>query len=59
MTRLAPVALAALVSSCLVGNTRAIAQGADTLEWLDDYDEALALAKRTGRPLFVEFRCSP
>ena len=31
----------------------------DTLEWLDDYQQALALAKATGRPLLVEFRCSP
>ena len=31
----------------------------DTLEWLDNYQEALALAKETGRPLLVEFRCSP
>lgn len=33
--------------------------GDDTLEWLDDYRQALALAKETGRPLLVEFRCSP
>ena len=31
----------------------------DTLEWLDNYQQALALAKETGRPLLVEFRCSP
>lgn len=31
----------------------------DTLEWLDDYQQALALAKATGRPLLVEFRCAP
>ena len=31
----------------------------DTLEWLGNYQEALALAKATGRPLLVEFRCSP
>ena len=31
----------------------------DTLAWLDDYQQALALAKATGRPLLVEFRCSP
>ena len=34
-------------------------QGSDSLEWLRDYDEALALAKQTGRPLLVEFRCAP
>ena len=31
----------------------------DTLGWLDNYEQALALAKETGRPLLVEFRCSP
>ena len=31
----------------------------DTLEWLDDYGHALALAKRSERPLLVEFRCAP
>ncbi len=31
----------------------------DTLEWLSNYEQALALAKETGRPLLVEFRCSP
>lgn len=31
----------------------------DTLEWLDDYQAALARAQETGRPLLVEFRCAP
>ena len=31
----------------------------DTLEWLDDYGEAIALARETGKPLLVEFRCAP
>ena len=31
----------------------------DTLVWLDDYQQALALAQETGRPLLVEFRCAP
>ena len=31
----------------------------DTLEWLSNYRQALELAKATGRPLLVEFRCSP
>ena len=34
-------------------------QDSDSLEWLSDYGEALALAKQTGRPLLVEFRCAP
>ena len=31
----------------------------DTLEWLDDYQAALAQAQETGRPLLLEFRCAP
>ena len=31
----------------------------DTLEWLDDYQAALAQAQVTGRPLLLEFRCAP
>ena len=29
------------------------------VEWLDDYDAALAEARRTGKPIFLEFRCAP
>ncbi len=29
------------------------------VEWLDDYPEALAESKRTGKPIFLEFRCAP
>ncbi len=34
-------------------------QDSETLAWLSDYGEALALSKQTGRPLLVEFRCAP
>ena len=38
----------------------ALAQSADgMIEWLDDYAAALAEAKRTGKPIFLEFRCAP
>jgi len=35
------------------------AQDDETVEWLGDYKQALAEAKRTGKPLFVEYRCEP
>lgn len=66
--RLAPVVLASLVSLSLSGKTPEvvaesaifhIVQDDETLAWMDDYDEAIALAKITGRPVFLEFRCSP
>lgn len=31
----------------------------DTVEWLDSYEAALEEAKRTGKPIFLEYRCSP
>jgi hypothetical protein len=44
---------------CLAGLTVANAQEVDALEWLDDYQEAVQLAKRTGKPIFLEYRCEP
>ncbi len=64
-SRRAPAAFALLVSLSLFGTSfasaskSALVQDDDTLEWLDDYDEAFALAKRTGQPVFLEFRCAP
>lgn len=63
--RLAPVVLASLVWLSLCGEDSqvvaktTIVQDDETLEWLDDYDEAIALAKKTGQPVFLEFRCAP
>lgn len=31
----------------------------DTLSWHSDYEEALAEARDTGKPIFLEFRCAP
>ena len=53
----ASIALAAIALSPVAAGGQP-AEG-DTLEWLDDYGQALALAKRTERPLLVEFRCAP
>jgi|AP95_1055475.scaffolds.fasta_scaffold703728_1 hypothetical protein len=29
------------------------------IDWIDNYPAAIAEAKATGKPLFVEFRCVP
>jgi len=39
---------------CLAGSS--LAQD-DGLNWLGDYREAIQEAKRTGKPIFLEFRC--
>lgn len=31
----------------------------DTVDWLNNYPEALKEAKRTGKPIFLEYRCEP
>ena len=60
---LRPVAAALAIG--LIASVAAAAAAAgqpdddDTLEWLDDYQAALARAQETGRPLLVEFRCAP
>ena len=59
---LRPVA-AALAIGLIASVAAAAAAGQpaddDTLEWLDDYQAALARAQEAGRPLLVEFRCAP
>jgi hypothetical protein len=30
---------------------------ADTIEWFGDYQKAVEEAKRTNKPIFLEFRC--
>ena len=49
------VALAASVASIVP----TVAQGDEMITWLADYDQALAEARRTGKPIFLEYRCSP
>jgi len=36
--------------------TSAVAQE-DTIAWLDNYEQAVREAKRTQKPIFLEFRC--
>ncbi|MCI0621860.1 MAG: thioredoxin family protein [Acidobacteria bacterium] len=31
----------------------------DEIRWLDNYPEAIQEAKRTQKPIFLEFRCEP
>ena len=36
-----------------------IAAAKDAVVWIERYDEAIAEARRTGKPIFLEFRCAP
>ncbi len=31
----------------------------EAVPWLDNYADALREARRTGKPIFLEFRCEP
>lgn len=35
------------------------ANAQDRARWLGNYQEAIQEAKRTGKPIFLEFRCEP
>ena len=35
----------------------AFAQSQEGTRWLDNYQQALAEAKQTNKPIFLEFRC--
>jgi len=37
----------------------ALAADEDGLLWLDNYNTAIQEARRTNRPIFLEFRCEP
>ena len=42
----------------LAGASPLLAQD-DEIRWLDNYREAIQEAKRTQKPIFLEFRCEP
>ena len=46
-----------LVTMGMLSLVPAFAQDEETVDWLDNYDKALAEAKRTNKPIFLEFRC--
>lgn len=35
------------------------ASAKQAVTWIESYEEALAEARRTGKPIFLEFRCAP
>ncbi|MBL8219555.1 MAG: hypothetical protein JNL62_10005 [Bryobacterales bacterium] len=37
--------------------TTALSAQDEGIDWLTSYEEARALAKKTGKPIFLEFRC--
>lgn len=33
--------------------------GSPAVTWIESYDEAVEVARATGKPIFLEFRCAP
>jgi hypothetical protein len=35
------------------------AESGDDINWIGDYQQALKLARESGKPIFLEYRCEP
>ena len=46
-----------VILACALWPAPSMAQ--DEVNWLDNYGEAIREAKRTQKPIFLEFRCEP
>jgi hypothetical protein len=58
MPKLQAVALLVLATGVFL-STASAADDDPAVEWLGDYKQALAEAKRTNKPIFLEYRCEP
>jgi len=54
--RIRLLALPFLIATLL---TPTIAFAEEAVGWITSYEEALEEARRTGKPIFLEFRCGP
>lgn len=54
MTGMRKAVLALMAAMLAAPGLRAADEG---IQWLDNYQEALREAKRTQKPIFLEFRC--
>lgn len=43
----------------LVFSSLALAAQDETVDWHNNYQEAIQEAKRTNKPIFLEYRCEP
>ncbi len=49
----------AFCAALLIGPFGWSATAKEAVSWIESYDEALREARRTGKPIFLEFRCAP
>ena len=45
--------------STAIGLQQEAAFAKDAVTWIETYDEAIEVARETGKPIFLEFRCAP
>jgi hypothetical protein len=48
-----------LASFLIFSFAAALSAQDDMIYWIDNYPEAIQEAKKSGKPLFLEFRCEP
>lgn len=58
-TRRAGFFCAALLLSVAIGLQQEVAFAKDAVIWIERYEEAIEEARKTGKPIFLEFRCAP
>jgi hypothetical protein len=49
--------IAALIRTVSLLALPVLAAAQEGINWLDNYQQALAEGKKTGKPIFLEFRC--
>ena len=52
-------ALLALQAPLAISLLSTPAPAEEAVDWITSYEEALQEARRTGKPIFLEFRCAP
>lgn len=58
-TRRAGLFCVALLLSFATGLQQEVSFAKDAVTWIERYDEAIEEARKTGKPIFLEFRCAP
>ena len=48
-----------VILACVLPGLMSASLAEDEIHWLDNYNEAVREAKRTQKPIFLEFRCEP
>jgi uncharacterized protein YyaL (SSP411 family) len=54
-----PLGACALVASVLSSSTALLRAHDEGLQWFDNYKAAIEEARRTQKPIFLEYRCEP